>query len=142
MAFSWLIFCAGRRAPSFNFSLNLSAALVVLLISILPIAHAGRPMAIDDATVTNTKGCELETWVQKSRSDTEYWLLPNCNVNGNLELTLGAARIVSSDRTQTMVVMQGKTLLKLLEANGWGAGLVVGNADQSSERQKSAAKCI
>lgn len=99
----------------------------VLLFAVLPVAQAGRPMAIDDATLTNAKGCELETWTQKNRSSTEYWSLPNCNVNGNLELTLGAGRIVSNDGTKNVGVLQAKTLLKLLEPNGWGAGLVVGN---------------
>jgi hypothetical protein len=48
-------------------------------------------------------------------------------VNGNLELTLGAARLISDSRAQTAVIMQAKTLLKPLETNGWGAGFVVGN---------------
>jgi hypothetical protein len=89
--------------------------------------HAGRPMMVDDATLTNAKGCELDTWVQKSRTDTEYWAVPQCNFSGNLEWTLGGARIVSNGQTQTAVVMQGKTLLKPLEPDGWGLGLALSN---------------
>ena len=106
----------------------LATGLVAALLSTASIcAHAGRPMAIDDATLTNARGCELETWMQKSQRDTEYWSLPNCNVNGNLELTLGTGRIVEDGHGQTAAVMQAKTLLKVLETNGWGMGLSVAN---------------
>ncbi len=116
-----------RDAPFHCWIAKRLVLLLATLITYIPLAYAGRPMAVDDAAITNAHGCELETWMQKSPSETQYWALPSCNVNGNLELTLGAVRMVSEDNKQTMAVMQGKTLIKVLETNSWGAGLVIGN---------------
>lgn len=93
-----------------------------------PTAHAARPMITDDARIVNAKSCQLETWVKSNRDGTEYWALPACNFTGNLELTLGGARGKGDTGTQTTnVVLQGKTLFKTLEPNGWSWGLAVGN---------------
>jgi hypothetical protein len=117
----------GFFAGIFSFASVLPTMLLAALYTAATTAHAGRPLAIDDATITNAKGCELETWMQKSGAETEYWSLPNCNVNGNLELTLGAVRVTGDDSGRTAVFMQAKTLLKPLQTNGWGAGLAVAN---------------
>jgi len=90
-------------------------------------AHAGRPMVTDDAGVLEAKACHLETWVQESRDSTEYWAVPACNFTGNLELALGGAHIADPQDRQSLAVLQGKTLFKPLETNGWGVGLVFGN---------------
>ncbi|RBA22929.1 hypothetical protein EV677_1687 [Herminiimonas fonticola] len=112
------------------FSRLISKRLYVLLVALgihAPVVHAGRPMAVDDAAIINPQGCELETWVQKNQSETQYWALPSCNISGNFELTLGSVRTVSDQDKQTAIVMQGKTVMKRLDTNGWGAGLVIGN---------------
>lgn len=91
-------------------------------------AHAARPMIVDDARIVNAKSCQLETWVKSNRGSTEYWALPGCNFTGNLELTLGGARGKDGTGTHTTdVMLQGKTLFKTLEPNGWSWGLAVGN---------------
>lgn len=83
-------------------------------------------MYVDDATIVDDKHCQIESWVQKNRDSTEYWSLPACNFTGNLELTLGGEHITSAQGTQTMAVVQGKTLFKPLTTNSWGIGLVGG----------------
>jgi hypothetical protein len=117
----------GCATGIFSFASVLSVTLLTMLYTSATNAYAGRPMAIDDATVTNAKGCVLETWMQKSGTDTEYWALPNCSVSDNLQLTLGTVRITGDDPARTAVFMQAKTLLKPLETNGWGVGLSVAN---------------
>ena len=89
-------------------------------------AHAARPMITDDARIVDAKACQLESWVKKNPDSTEFWALPACNFTGNLELTLGGAstREAGSAKT-TDVVMQGKTLFKTMDTNGWGIGLAV-----------------
>ncbi|MCL1961471.1 MAG: hypothetical protein FWG56_06820 [Desulfovibrionaceae bacterium] len=90
-------------------------------------AHAARPMMTDDARIVEAKACQLETWVQSNRGSTEYWALPACNFTGNLELTLGGGLTHEGGQTRTTdAVVQGKTILKPLDANGWGIGLAVG----------------
>ncbi len=55
------------------------------------------------------------------------WALPACNFTGNLEITPGGAITHKAGLTQiTDVVMQGKTLFKALDTNGWGIGLAAG----------------
>jgi len=93
----------------------------------LPQARAARPMITDDARIVDAGSCQVETWVTRNRNDTEYWALPGCNFTGNLEITVGGARGSDADGTRTTdVMLQGKTLFKPLEANGWGSGLVFG----------------
>lgn len=91
-------------------------------------AQAARPMITDDARIVDAKACQVESWVKFNRDSTEYWAQPACNFTGNLELTLGGARGKDDAGTQTTdIVIQGKTLFKTLEPNGWSWGLAVGN---------------
>jgi len=100
---------------------------LLFMLCMAAMAHAGRPLMVDDATITGAKQCQVESWLQNNRNSTEYWVLPACNFTGNLELALGGAHISSAAQTQTLAVMQGKTLFRPLEMNDWGVGLVFGN---------------
>ncbi len=104
------------------------ATATAVALSCLVEAHAARPMITDDARLVDAKSCQVESWAKRNRDSTEFWALPSCNVTGNLELTIGGAlgRDPSGTRT-TDVVLQGKTLLRRMEPNGWGIGLVLGN---------------
>ncbi len=102
------------------------ALLSAALLATNPV-HAARPMITDDARIVDAKACQLESWIKRNPGSTEVWALPACNFTGNLELTLGGARSREDGRTQsTDVVLQGKTLFKPLDANGWGIGLAAG----------------
>ena len=84
-------------------------------------------MITDDARTVDAKACQVESWVRTNRSSKEYWALPACNFSGNLEVTFGGA--ITSDAAgsgTTDVVLQGKTLFKTLEPDGWSVGLVMG----------------
>jgi len=91
-------------------------------------AHGGRPMVTDDADIVEARHCQLESWYQRGRDEDESWLLGACNFTGNLELTLGWRR--DRDRqdnaTDNRAVMQIKTVLRPLHADGWGMALAVG----------------
>ncbi len=90
-------------------------------------ATAARPMITDDARTVDAKTCQVEAWARGSRSSTEYWVLPACAFIDALELTVGGARTRGAGgSTTTDVVVQGKTVFKPLETNGWGIGLAVG----------------
>ena len=89
--------------------------------------QAARPLNTDDARVVDANACQVESWVRRNHDSTEYWALPGCNFTGNLELTAGGARTSDTTGTHlTRTVLQGKTILKPLEKNGWGFGLAVG----------------
>jgi len=88
-------------------------------------ASAGRPLDTEDAEIIDEGRCQLESWAFQSRSAKRYWLVPACNPFGNLELQLGFAREQTDDAPRhNDYVLQAKTLLKPLEENGWGIGLV------------------
>jgi hypothetical protein len=92
----------------------------------LPV-HAARPMVTDDARIVDVKACQVESWVRRNDSSTEFWALPACNPTSNLEITFGGALTRDGGLTQmTDVVLQGKTILRALKTNGWGVGLAVG----------------
>ena len=90
-------------------------------------AHAGRPMIVDDAGTVAANNCQLESWVSHTMNVTEFWAVPACNLSGNLEVAIGGARIAGASQTGHLTFIQGKTLFKPLEDNGWGVGLVFGN---------------
>lgn len=99
----------------------------LLLLMPLAVALAGDPFVVDDATIVPAGACQLETWRKTHRRGHEVWLAPACNFTGNLELTLQRNRIRDEDDAVTRdTVIQGKTLFRELEKNGWGAGLTFG----------------
>ena len=90
-------------------------------------AQAARPLVTDDARIVDAKACQLESWIKKNRGSAEAWMLPACNFTGNLELALGGALTHETGRSRvTDAVVQGKTLFKTMEPNGWGIGLAGG----------------
>ena len=103
----------------------------LILFAIGPAAHAARPMITDDARLTDGGACQVESWVHLHGSQHEFWALPACNPGGNFEFTFGGA-LAYADGTQESgaLVIQGKTLFKPLETNGYGIGLAAGYATQ------------
>ena len=89
---------------------------------------AGRPFFTDDAGLTNSGDCQLETWVQvNGNNDLDLWAVPACNPSGNFEIALGLDQLHSSnDRPIQQYVLQGKTLFRGLETNNWGLGFAFG----------------
>jgi hypothetical protein len=84
-------------------------------------------MVTDDARIADAKACQLESWVKRNPDRTEIWALPACNFTGNLELTLGGTTTREAGRTRAPdAVVQGKTLFKAMDPNGWGVGLAAG----------------
>lgn len=91
--------------------------------------HATRPMVVDDASIAAPGNCQLESWTQRTSSQTEYWAVPACNVGGSWELGAGLGRIGADGRggAYHAGVLQAKTVFHALERNGWGVGFTVAN---------------
>ena len=107
-------------------------ALALGLLLAAPDAPAGRPLTVDDAGIAERDNCQLESWVETSGGKSASWAMPACNVTGNWELALGAASLPSDQGHRNAAVLQAKTVLRPLQDNGWGAGLVL--ARQAGER--------
>ena len=100
------------------------AALAIALAATATVAYAGRPLDTEDAEILDEGWCQLESWTFQSRSAKRYWLVPACNPFGNLEFQVGYAREQPDEAPgHNDYLLQAKTLLKPLEANGWGFGL-------------------
>jgi len=99
-----------------------------LALLLTPMAQGARPLVTDDARIVDPKACQIESWVKRSAHTTELWALPACNALGNLEMTAGGAQMFrdSVGAASTTVLVQGKTLLKPVQANDWGIGLAAG----------------
>jgi hypothetical protein len=116
------------------------SVLTCMFISISSVSsYAGHPLIVDDVGIVDAKACQLETWMDRRSESATYWVLPACNFTGNLELSVGAAWTYKSHSTRnTGVVLQGKTIFKPLETDGWGLGLVAGTLwhlkDNSNDR--------
>ena len=108
-----------------------------LCLALHSLAHAARPMATDDARIVDDKSCQLETWLKANRGSDEYWALPSCNFSGNFELAVGTAVTRQNGRGETSdLLVQGKTLFRTLEPNGWAWGLVGGTASHPDVSRK------
>lgn len=101
----------------------------VLMLFVCVYAQAGRPMIVDDASITAAGNCQLESWTQRASRQTEYWAVPACNVGGNWELSAGVARILQDGPGGTVRagLIQAKTVFRPLAENDWGVGLTIAN---------------
>lgn len=105
---------------------------LLLVAGALPAAHAARPMVTDDARLTDAGACQVEGWGQSFRDSHEFWALPACNPGGNFEFTAGGANARAQDgQNAGAQLIQGKTLFKPLDTNGYGIGLAAGSATQT-----------
>jgi len=98
-----------------------------LVLSWPAVAFAARPFMTDDARLTTAGSCQLESWTGRYADRSEFWALPACNPTGNLEITAGGSSLRGADQGHsTDAVLQIKTLFKTMPANGWGAGVALG----------------
>lgn len=109
-------------------------ALSLLTIFLSKHANAARPMVTDDARLTKSGSCQIESWYRLNPNGSELWALPACNPSGNFEVTLGGALSkVDNQKSTTDIIIQAKTIIKELKANDWGVGFAIGTANHQSD---------
>lgn len=59
---------------------------LMALMVVASAAHAGRPLATDDAATADAGSCQVESWVARAGSDRALVLAPACGVAAGLEL--------------------------------------------------------
>jgi hypothetical protein len=119
------------------------AALVLTSTTVLggtSMAMAGQPLTIDDAAVVDAHTCQVEGWMQSARDEQQYWIAPACNLFGNVELSVGAARIDADASNRTsQFQLQGKTVLIARGDGAWSFGAEAGaQRDTGAEHGRSA----
>ena len=106
--------------------MKLAAAALVAGLAAVP-AFAGRPLTTDDAAIVEDKGCQLETWVDRSRSATIGWAAPACNFGWGLEWQAGFARVRETGESFSDQYLQLKKMLRdPTEASPWGVAVTLG----------------
>lgn len=97
-------------------------------------SQAARPLITDDARLTKSGSCQVESWLKTYSGGNEFWALPACNPLGNFEITLGTAiSKQNSEPTTDDYIFQAKTLFKELSAGGWGMGMAIGTAQHENK---------
>ena len=111
-------------------------AFLTALLSVSVSAFAARPFMTDDARLTTSGSCQLESWTRIYKDSTQKWALPACNPTGNFEVTLGGGHTKDKGEVSTNdYVLQGKSLFRELNTNDYGWGLAVGTVNHPSKVQ-------
>jgi hypothetical protein len=125
---------AAAEEPAMHF-LNLllrrtiGAALPAMAGALLSVpAHAGRPLATDDAAIVDPGACQLELWLERDRGSRALWANPGCNPFGATEFALGGARVRQGDAgAVTVTAWQVKHLLRAFDERTAGFALALRN---------------
>lgn len=113
-----------RTPPSRTAWASLLASLA-LAVATAP-AHAGRPLATEDASLMEAGACHVETWLERTANGHAFWAMPACNPLGMFELALGGARARSDGGPHSTVgAWQIKTVFEEASENGPGFGLAL-----------------
>ena len=101
--------------------------LALVLLLAISTAHAARPLTTDDADALDDKACQLEAWVDRSRSQTLAWLAPACNFGLGIEWEVGLSRQWSEGASRfPETYFQAKSAWGTLRDGGWSVGVVGG----------------
>lgn len=65
-----------------------AVACMLVLVSGPPGAWAGRPLASDDAGTADAGTCQVESWIERTRSEHAWVVAPACGIASGLELGL------------------------------------------------------
>jgi hypothetical protein len=98
-----------------------------MLLATASSVEAGQPLVTDDAAVVAAKTCQLEAWVLSADDGRAYFAQPACNFSGDLELSIGAARVrPDADGSSSLIALQAKTVLFSLADREWSFGMLAG----------------
>jgi hypothetical protein len=101
--------------------------IAVMLLTTASSVEAGQPLVTDDAAVVAAKTCQLEAWVLSADDGRAYFAQPACNFSGDLELSIGAARVrPDADGSSSLIALQAKTVLFSLADREWSFGMLAG----------------
>ncbi len=96
-------------------------------------AFAARPLNTDDANVVDPQSCQDESWVKKSKTSIERWIVPGCNFFGDTEISVGAN--FQSDtglESAQYHLLQAKKRWRVLEQDSWGLSTTLGTLQHTS----------
>jgi len=97
-------------------------------------ALAARPLTTEDADTLDDKSCQVEAWIDRSRVETQGWMVPACNFGLGIEWQLGFSRSWSDGSSRfPEAYFQGKSAWGTLREGGWSVGVVGGVVKRTAE---------
>lgn len=101
------------------------ASLSALWISLMPAAHAGRPLTVDDANVNDVGSGHVEAWSARLGDRSRAWTVsPAYGLFDGVEIAGAFTRDTTNKLTAT--ALQGKFLFTKPQKDGCNLGAVVG----------------
>lgn len=120
------------------------ATCVVVLLSTLQYAHAGRPIETDDASVADFRTCQIDFWTEGSRDLRQDNFNGGCNFFGSSELSLGLGKVSGDAEDQSLKSVGYKHIVQTFSDTTPGFGLAVSrewgrmNANSESSQESLA----
>lgn len=100
---------------------------LLLMAAVGSTAHAARPLNTDDANVVDPQSCQDESWVKKSKTSIERWIVPGCNFFADTEISVGANFQSDTGQASSQFhLMQAKKRWRVLESGDWGISSTLG----------------
>lgn len=92
-------------------------------------AHAGASLFVDDAAITPSGHCQVESWVRLYSPGQELTAVPACNI-ANTEFGVGLSHFTRPQSSQQWNVSV-KRLFRDFDAHRWGIGVAGGAIGES-----------
>lgn len=99
--------------------------LIVLLLGIFQIVHAGRPIETDDASVSDYRTCQVDLWTETAKQVRQDNFNAGCNFFENGEFSLGVADVSGNREDRSQYSLGYKHILKHFTGTATGYGLAV-----------------
>jgi hypothetical protein len=120
------------RHPNTSLSKIITATCLSVGVFFAPQVFAARPLNTDDANVVDPQSCQDESWVKKSKTSIERWIVPGCNFFGDTEISFGANFQSDTGATSSQYhLMQAKKRWRVLEPGDWGISSTLGTLKRS-----------
>lgn len=99
--------------------------LIVLLLVVFQIVHAGRPIETDDASVSDYRTCQVDLWTETARQVRQDNFNAGCNFFENGEFSLGVAGVSGNREDRSQYALGYKHIVKHFTNTEAGYGLAV-----------------
>jgi hypothetical protein len=99
--------------------------LLVVLLGVLNVAHAGRPIETDDASAAEFRTCQLDYWTETAKQVRQDNFNAGCNFFGSGELGVGLGDLSGNGEDQSLRSLGYKHIIQDFSANAIGYGLAV-----------------
>lgn len=99
------------------------STLIVFLLGVVQVVHAGRPIETDDASVSDFRTCQLDLWTETARQVRQDNFNAGCNFFENGEFSLGVGDVSGNREDRAQYSLGYKHIFKHFTDSRAGYGL-------------------